>query len=150
MQLLVQEIYNLKAHREILESNIANLKQQMSDLDSRIEAKETVLLAMLTESNSTEVEFENLVGFKQSRKTVGYTSEADVISLLKSQYEGKYVKAKITESLDKNALKKALKSDEQLSSDLAPYMLNGTSEYVVVTTKENRDRMIEHINESKK
>ena len=147
MQLLIQEIYNLKSHREILEANLSTLKQQLADIDSRIEAKEVVLLSMLNEAKADEVEFENIVGFKQARKTVGYTSEADVISLLKSQYEGKYVKAKITESLDKNALKKALKSDEQLSSDLAPYMLNGTSEYVVVTTKENRDRMIEHINE---
>ena len=150
MQLLVQEIYNLKSHKEILESNIANLKQQLADLESRIDAKEAVLLTMLTEANSNEVEFENLVGFKQSKKTVGYTSESDVMALLKSQHEGKYIKSKLTESLDKNALKKALKSDEKLSTDLAPFILNGTTDYVVVTTKENRQKMLEHINESTK
>lgn len=150
MKNLIQEIYNLKTHKELIESQITEFKNTLTDIDEQIDEKEKVLLQRLTAENLDEVEYDNLVGLKQSRKNVGYTSEVDVLNVLKSSYDGKYVKTKITESIDKNALKKALKDDAELKVNLAPFVLEGVTEYVVVTTKENRERMLEHINDSKK
>ena len=150
MKNLIQEIYNLKTRKELIETQITKLKKTLADIDEQIDEEEKVLLQRLTEENLEEIEYDNLVGFKQSRKNIGYTSEVDVLNILKSAYDGKYVKTKITESIDKNALKKALKDDAELKVNLEPFMLDGVTEYIVVTTKENRERMLEHINDSKK
>lgn len=149
MQNLIKDIYELNSKRDALESTLTKLKNDLNDLDSIIEDKRSLLLLKLKEANCEEFESGELVGFKQSKKNVGYSSEADVISVLKTSHDGKYIKTKITESIDKNALKKALKSDNYLLASLEPYISNTDTEYVVVTTKENRAKMLEHINESK-
>lgn len=149
MEALLQEIYNLKMHKEIIETNIERLKGELASVSSVLDDKEATLLRKLLEQDLLEVESGELVGFKQSKKSVGYTSDSDVVNILKTQFDNKYVKTKVTESLDKNALKKALKVDAELNELLAPYILNGTTDYVVVTTKANRERMLEHINEAR-
>ena len=142
----IQEIYNLKSHKEILESQINKLKDQLANICKIIDEKEAILLAELSNANITELEVDDLVGFTTSKKSIGYTSEADIINLLKSSYDGNYIKTKVTESLDKNALKKAMKSNDTLNADISPFIINGVTQYVVVTTKENRARMLDHIN----
>ena len=57
---------------------------------------------------------------------------------------------KTTTSLDKTVLKKDLKVDASLKEDLKDFVGDRVVEYVTVTTAENHQKMLEHIEESKK
>lgn len=147
---LLQEIYNLKSQKEILDNQISTLKEQGESIAAAIDEKEVELLSKLDEQGLTELEADDLVCFKCSKKNVGYTDESQVINLLKNDYNGLFVKTKVSESIDKNALKKELKVNTTLQELLVPYINSSSTEYVVVTTKENKERMLEHINDGKK
>lgn len=149
MENLIQEIFNLKQHKEIIAANIEKLKAQLEQVTRVMDEKEATLLEKLSEAQLNECVCDDLVAFKQVRNNIGYTSDTDVVEILKSNFEGQYIRTKVTEALDKNALKKAIKSNETLQSALAPYIVNGTTENVIVTTLENRKRMLEHLENAK-
>ena len=55
---------------------------------------------------------------------------------LGEKYNGQYIKTKVTENLDKNALKKAIKTDMALAEALESMTVKSITEYVVVTDVE--------------
>ena len=148
MQELVKEIYNLKNHRDIITKNIDKYKQQLVQIEADIDEKEKQLLQKLRDSNLSEVEADDLVGFTQTRSSINYVSESDILDVLKTKFNSDYIKVKVTESIDKNSLKKALKINQELSAELSQFITHTSSESVIVTTKDNRQRMLEHINGS--
>ena len=64
---------------------------------------------------------------------------------MKEKYDGKYIKTKITESLDKTNLKKAIKTDAALAKALEDMTVTNVTEYVVVQDIINNEKMLEHI-----
>ena len=85
-----------------------------------------------------------------SKENIGYTSEKEVLQYLKDNNYTTLISSKTTESLNKNALKKALKEDADLSKALENMTVTTLTEWIVVTDKENHDKMLEHIESNKK
>lgn len=148
MQELLTEIHALSEQKAILENTLNDLKNQIAALDIELNNHRSELEMQLKISGINEIEYDNLVAFIQTRNTTGYKSESDIIRILKESRDSQYIKTKVSESIDKNALKKALKTDSELIELLDPYIQKGTSDVLIVTTVENKIKMLEHINES--
>ena len=148
MQELLTEIHALSEQKAILENTLNELKNQIAALDTELNNHRSELEMQLKISGINEIEYDNLVAFIQTRNTTGYKSESDIIRILKESRDSQYIKTKVSESIDKNALKKALKTDSELTELLDPYIQKGTSDVLIVTTVENKIKMLEHINES--
>lgn len=147
----MRDIYNFKVNKKQKEYNYAALKAEIDALDADIELLSSELLAEFNADNQQLLilDDEKIVAEKFTRENIGYTSEADILNYLKNSYGGQYIKTKVTESLDKNALKKAIKTDSTLAGALASMTIKSTTEYIVVTDVESHQKMLEHINESK-
>lgn len=145
MDKLIREIYNLQQQRDRFNVNAQKLKDQISNVDELIDAKKAELMQMVKDAGVNEVNHDELVCIRVEKPSVGYTSEADVMSMLKEKYSGKYINVKVTESIDKRGLKKALKEDINLHNDLSSFIEDKTTEYLVITTAENRARMLEYM-----
>ena len=145
MENLLREIYNLQQQKDIFKTNIQRLNEQVAETDQLIENKKALLLEKIKDANISEFTHDDLVCIKNEKHSIGYKSESEVIELLKNRYAGNYLNVKISESIDKRALKKAIKENLELSSDLNALTEDKITEYLIVTTVENRARMIEHM-----
>lgn len=145
MENLIKNIYQAKIKKEELEKKINDLKAEMEQVDNYIEECSNDLLNQMKTSETKMLEVENLVAETFSKENIGYTSDKDVLDYLKANGYNQYVKTKVTESLDKTPLKKAIKTDEVLAKGLDDLTVRTLTEYVVVTTKENHEKMLEHI-----
>lgn len=147
---LIKDIYKLKTDRQDLENKITYYKAQIEALDTEIDAKQKDLLNAMKDAKELEVSVGDIIATYFSKENVGYTSEKDVLNYLKENNYTTLISSKITESLNKNALKKALKENADLSKALEEMTVTTLTEWVVVTDKENHDKMLEHIEENKK
>ena len=140
---LIEEIYKLKQSIAAKEDAITALKANITEESAEVEKLSAELLSELKSSNTRVYELadKQLVAEKFARENVGYTSESDVLNWLKTNLNGQFIKTKVTESLDKNAIKKALKTDQVLEEALSDMTMKTVTEYVVVTTFENRAKM---------
>ena len=143
---LMQEIYKLKTITKQKADTLTALKEEITKDEAEIEKLSTELLEEFKNSDMKVYKLDSIVAEKFTKESVGYTSEADVMLYLKEKYQSNYIKTKITESIDKNALKKALKADTILAEALDSMTIKTATEYVVVTDVENHQKMLEHIN----
>lgn len=151
IKVLMQEIYRLKTEKKEKEEALAVIKAELEKLDAEIEPLSLALLSEFNLDNQEEFnwEEEKLIAKKFSKENIGYTSETDVLNYLKDKYNGQYIRSKLTEALDKNALKKAIKTDKELAASLESMTVKSVTEYVVVADAESYKLMLEHINEAK-
>ena len=148
---LISDIYELDSIKTQLEAVISNLKSSLEAIDGRIESKKAeLLLAMKSENVDVNTDVDNVVAAIFRKENIGYTSDTAVLEYLKSIGRDDLIKVKTTESLDKVNLKKAIKADVSLSESLDSMTIRSTTEYVVVTSSENYQKMLEHINEGSK
>lgn len=151
MQAKAREIFDLKNQKSEISKQIEDFKKQSTEIDKNITELEASLLALMKQCEDTrEFEIDDIVSTRFERENIGYTSDADVLKYLKEKYNGQYITTKVTEALDKNALKKAIKTDMSLAEALHSMTVKSITEYVVVTDVENHKLMLEHINEAKK
>lgn len=145
---LMQAVNTLKKTKQEKEDAEAILKAEIAYLDDQIKLLSQDLLTELTIDNQKVFVWEeaDLVAEKFTKEAISYTSDSDVLQYLKENYNGQYIKTKISEALDKNALKKAIKADVTLASALEAMTVKTKTEYVVVTTSEKHALMLEHIN----
>ena len=147
---LIEIIYDAQIKKDKAEEIMNNAKDNISLLDTIIDESKQELLSLIdTDDVIYCTTDENKLVRRFHKTTTGYSNENDVIKWLKDNDKSDLVKVKTTESLNKNELKKQLKSDTTLQEGLKPFILNGVTDYVVVTDKANYDKMLEHINEGK-
>lgn len=146
---LVTDIYMLKVEKEKLEEESKTIKDKINEITDKISNLSNKLLEELNTNNLSEFRKDNLVASKQSQESITYIDENKIVNTLKTNFEGNYIKVSIKENLDKNALKKAMKSDNSLNEALSDLIKKTRTEYVVVTTEENHEKMLEHINKNK-
>ena len=146
---LMELIYEKKQVKEYLESQIASAKTNMDKLDTEISSLSEELLAELKAGEVSEYINNGLFANVFAKENIGYTSDEAVLKYLKENNYSEYVKTKVTESLDKRPLNKALKTDKKLAAALEAMTVKTTTEYVVVTNEENHQKMLEHIEEGK-
>ena len=142
---LIGLTYNAQKERDQQESIIAEAKDKIASLDTDITNYKNELLELLTDYDPFFGADDNMLAVRMCRTATGYKDEKGLISFLRQNYNGKFVKSKVTESLDKVPLKKELKINEKLAEDLKPYIENSTVPYIVVTDQENYKKMLEHI-----
>ena len=147
---LIKEIFDLKNQKKELEEKQNYYKEEISKVDTEIQLKEEDLLKAMKDAKETELVVNDIYATYFSKENVGYTSEKDVLNYLKENNYTTLISSKTTESLNKNALKKALKEDVNLSNALKDMTITSLTEWVVVTDKENHEKMLEHIEEGKK
>lgn len=145
---LISDIYELKELKKSLEEVVSNIKSSIASIDSKIESKEALLIELMKQFGlEKDSEVENLIAAIFKKENIGYRNDAEVLAYLKSINRADLIKVKTTESLDKVAIKKAIKADSVLADQLADMTTKTITEYVVVTTTDNYSKMLEHIDE---
>ena len=140
----IKKVYELKTKQEEIQAKQEELKQQLNDLAQEQEKLSSEILVEMKTNNVSEQDTDNLVAQYFSKNEFSYGDEKLLLSKLKELSLDKFIKTvtKTTTSIDKNNLKKELKVDADLKETL--------KDYVGVTTKENHEKMLEHIDNSKK
>jgi len=144
---LIDLIYAAQQALTAEEKIIEKAKENISSLEESIVNNKAELLSLIQDDKP--IEKDDKVAIRMHRPNVGYTDESAVIKWLKENFNGKLVKTKITESLEKNPLKKELKTNQKLIEGLKPFIVNSVTDYVVVTNKDNYQKMLEEIKEGK-
>ena len=145
-----KELEEKKKQLEELQAQITNLEECIND-------NKTLLLEVMKEDNEVEYRlkcsdgkylFANLF----SKNEFSYGDEKALLTKLQEMKLDKYIKVttKTTTSIDKNVLKKDLKVNASLKEDLKDFVGDRVVEYVTVTNAENHQKMLEHIESSKK
>ncbi len=145
MNELIKEIYDLKGSKEALEKQIENLKAALDNLQKQIDEKSDILLTDMLNEGLKEQEADGLFAIAIHRRNVKYADEDAIMDILKNKFDGKYVKIKTTESIDKVPLKKALKTDNTLATALDGHLIDSYTDYVIVTDAANREKILEHL-----
>ena len=148
----IKKVYDLKMKQEEIQAKQEELKQQLSELTQEQEKLSNEILVEMKTNNVSEQDTDNLVAQYFSKNEFSYGDEKLLLSKLKELSLDKFIKTvtKTTTSIDKNNLKKELKVNVDLKESLKDYVGDRLVEYVVVTTKEKHERMLEHIEENKK
>lgn len=148
----LEQVKRANAINEELDS----LEQQKKDLEDKIatltserEVIYTSLLDYIKSTDKKEEQYEDLFLNYFSKNDITWLDDAGLLAKLKESNLKDYIKVVTKESVDKNALKKAFKTNESLKESLKEFYGDKLTEYVTVTTSENHQRMLEHIEESK-
>lgn len=149
---LIDEIYKLKAQKESLEDNISSLKHSIEEIDSIIENYRAELLSSMLQSDET-LFYNNdstVVAVKETKDKVTWKNESLILKYLSenSDYK-KFIRTKITESIDKVNLKKEMKTNTELQENLKDSIIIEPSNTVMVIKKEDYERLLEEIKSSK-
>ena len=133
------------------------ITKQKEELDAQEKIltteKESIYSKLLTYCKDNSVNEQQIDGLFLnyfSKSEVTWLDDVGLLAKLKAEHLKEYIKVTIKESVDKTALKKALKTDVKLAETCKPFYGDKLTEYVTVTTTENHQKMLEHINESKK
>lgn len=144
-------VHSMKENEDELNDKIAEYKKKtdelkagIKELDSKIEADSKIILDTMKTFNATSFETGDIVASKMSRDSVGFSDEAKAIDFLKKNFANL-----IKESIDKKEFNKEFKTNKALADGVKPFTVVNTTDYVVVTTKENTEKMLKHINEGK-
>ena len=148
----IKKVYELKTKQEEIQAKQEELKQQLNDLTQEQEKLSDEILVEMKTNNVVEQDTDNLVAQYFSKNEFSYGDEKLLLSRLQELSLDKFIKTvtKTITSIDKNNLKKELKVNVELKESLKDYVGDRLVEYIVVTTKEKHERMLEHIEENKK
>ena len=144
---LIQLIYTKQKHQDEIKAEVSKLTEENKALDNEIKTLKGELFSLLSDEEPYKTK--DLVAVKCHRTGTGYGDEKGLIKWLKENLQGKYLRVKTTEELDKNGFKKGLKEDDSLYSKVEQYITPTTTEYVVVTDSTNYEKMLQHAKEEK-
>lgn len=147
---LIKRIYELKEQIGDNESKMAELKSANAILESEYDELSAQLLAEMKEQDKAEVSVDDLVAQYFCKSEFSYGDEKALLNYFIDKGMTDYITLKTSQSLNKAALKKDLKTNESLKESLKDYVGDRKVEYVVVTTEEKHQRMLEHIEDTMK
>lgn len=149
---LITEIHKLKQEIDSKTEEITKLQESKNELQNKLDLFNDDLLKKMINNKETEIKTNNLVATYFSKNEFTYGDENALLNYLKDKGLNQYITVKTTtkESINKNNLKKDLKSNEELKQSLKDFVGDKLIEYVVVTTEENHEKMLEHIEQGKK
>jgi len=140
---LIDLIYAAQEDKNKQEKIIDKAKDSIATLDTCIAKYKDELLSLIT--NDEPINNDGKVAVRMHRTNTGYKDENAILTWLRQNLNGKFIKTKINESLDKVAFKKELKTNTELSEGVKEYIQSSVTDYVVVTNEENYKKMLEHI-----
>jgi len=135
-----------------LEESIKNMQETLKAVEEKRVEIFAKLLTMSKEMNIKDKKVNNLFVTYFSKEDITWLDDAGLLKKLQENGANEFIKVvtKTTTSVDKNALKKAFKTNEALKESYKDFYGTKLTEYVTVTTEENHSKMLEHIEESKK
>lgn len=145
----IKRIHELQDSIKEKENTIAELKAGVAILDSELNTLNDELLHEMISNGNKEIKVDDLVASYFCKNEFSYSDEKALLQYLKDHSMNSYITTKLTESINKTALKKDLKTNQDLKESLNDFVGDRKVEYVVVTTEENHQRMLEHIENSK-
>ena len=145
----IKRIHELQDSIKEKENAIAELKAGVAILDNELDTLNDELLHEMISNGNKEIKVDDLVASYFCKSEFSYGDEKALLQYLKDHSMSSYITTKITESINKTALKKDLKTNQELKESLNNFVGDRQVEYVVVTTEENHQRMLEHIENSK-
>ena len=128
----------------MLEEVLALAQEQRAKIFAR-------LLVLAKEKNLKDEKVNDLFVTYFSKEDVTWLDDAGLLKKLQENGANEYIKVvtKTTTSIDKNALKKAFKTNEALKESYKDFYGTKLTEYVTVTTEENHTKMLAHVEENK-
>ena len=141
-----------------LDDEIESLENQKKELEEKIKSlnseRDEIYSDLLVEAKNAGIKDEKLNDLFLtyfSKEDVTWLDDAGLLKKLQENGANEFIKTvtKTTVSVDKNALKKAFKSNESLREEYKAFYGNKLIEYVTVTTEENHTKMLGHIEENK-
>ena len=148
---LIKSIYDLSLDIESKTKELEKLKENIDFLTSEMEEYKDSLLKMMKDDGDIELHGDDIVAQYFKKNEFSYGDEKALLNKLQEMQLNQYIKVttKTTTSIDKNALKKDLKTKEDLKESLKDFVGDRVTEYVVVTTEEKHQKMLEHIEAGK-
>lgn len=148
----IKKAYDLKLKSEELQKKQEELKTELTTIQTESDSLLNEILIEMKNESLVEKENDDLVAQYFCKNEFSYGDEKNLLSKLQELSLNQYIKVVTTTktSIDKISLKKALKTDLSLKESLKDFVGDRTTEYVVVTTKEKHQRMLEHIEEGNK
>lgn len=145
----IKRIHELQDSIKEKENAIAELKAGVAILDSELNTLNDELLHEMISNGNKEIKVDDLVASYFYKNEFSYGDEKALLQYLKDHSMNSYIITKLTESINKAALKKDLKTNKDLKESLNDFVGDRKVEYVVVTTEENHQKMLEHIENNK-
>ena len=135
-----------------LEESIKNMQDTLKAIEEKRVEIFAKLLSTVKEKNIKDEKINDLFVTYFSKEDITWLDDAGLLKKLQENGANEYIKVvtKTTTSVDKNALKKAFKTNEALKESYKDFYGTKLTEYVTVTTEENHAKMLEHIAEGKK
>jgi len=146
----IKDAYTLKLKIAVLESEMKKLSESKKELESYLEEINSELLKGMIEQGQEEIETDDhIFATHYVKSEFSYGDEKELLKYLQRESLNDYINIKTTTttSINKNALKKALKSNQELKESLKDYVGDRKTEYVVVVDAETHQKMLEHIEE---
>ena len=139
------KLEELVKEKEKIENAISLLEVQRDDLYNFI-------LEEFKEKQLKEEKVDNIFATYFYREDVDWLDDAGLLKALQENNASQYISTKVTTktSVDKKALKNAFKTDDALRETYKDFYGKKVIEYVTITTEENHQKMLEHIEASKK
>lgn len=149
---LAKRISDKQEELSKIDAEIDKLDQQKKVISTEIDDLKDQLLAAVKASdefvdNKFVKEFDDIHVEYFSKVSIGYTSDDAVLKYLKDNGYKSCINVK--ESLAKKALNAELKTNTALKEALDKMIVKSTTDWVVVTSLENAQKMHEHIEAGK-
>ena len=147
----IQLVEELKTTKDTKVEEKAKLDAELSEIDAQLDTLLSEILVEMKNQDTLEVHTQDgLVAQYFCKNEFSYGDEKALLSYLLAHEMNKYITTKTTQSINKKDLKKDLKEDESLKESLSDFVGDRKTEYVVVNTEELHQRMLEHIEETRK
>lgn len=147
----INRVAQLMAYEANYDATITSLTELKSLCTKEKEALLESIKAEMEDANELSHESGDMVATYFSKKEFAWFDDKALLENLKANPDlTKYITTKTTQSVNKNELKKAMRADNSLQESLSQYVGDKTTTYVVVTTKEKTEKMLEHIESNKK
>ena len=141
-----------------LDDEIEALENQKKELEEKLKAinseRDEVYSDLLIEAKNARIKDEKLNDLFLTyfcKEDVTWLDDAGLLKKLQENGATEFIKVvtRTATSIDKNALKKAFKTNQSLKEEYKAFYGNKLTEYVTVTTEENHKKMLGHIEENK-
>lgn len=149
LQAKIIETNSLNEELETLAKQKEELEQKIKDIETMRDNYLVEILDEFKKNDKKEEQVGDVFATYFSRKEFVWLDEAGLLKQLQENNANEFIKVKTTTSIDKNALKKAFKTNEALKERYNEFYANKLIEYVVVNAGETHQRMLEHIEETK-
>lgn len=135
-----------------LEESIKNMQETLKTVEEKRVEIFAKLLEMSKKKKLKDEKVNDLFVTYFSKEDITWLDDAGLLKKLQENKANEFIKVttKVTTSIDKNALKKAFKTDEALKESYKDFYGTKLTEYVTVTTEENHSKMLECIKSNSK